>query len=119
MIQRIQSLYLLVAGIASAICAYLCQAGLVKGQYIPALAGEDFTLAGPILCILIALLSMVTIFLYKNRKRQMKMCWLTILLSIVGALFFVWVIAAAIFVLLAWRGIRADERLIRSIDRIR
>lgn len=119
MIQRIQSLYLLMAGILSAISAYLCWAGCLKGQYIPALTGEDFITYGCALCGIVALACLITIFLFKNRKRQMRICWSIILLTLVAALFYVWVLVSAVFVLLAWRGIRADERLIRSIDRIR
>lgn len=119
MIQRIQSLYLLMAGIVSAICAYLCLGGILDGQFIPALTSESLNFVGGALCIIVTLDSLTTVFFYKNRKSQMAMCWSIILTAIIAALFYVWILVAVPFVYLAWRGIRADERLIRSIDRIR
>lgn len=119
MIQRIQTLYLLMAGILSAISAYLCFGGIVNGQFIPALTSETLNIVGGFLCIIAALDSFIAIFLYKNRKSQMVLCCSIILTAIIAALFYVWILVAVPFVYLAWRGIRADERLIRSIDRIR
>lgn len=107
------------AGIVSAICAYLCLGGVVNGQFIPALTGESLRIVGGVFCIIAALDSLTTIFLYQNRRTQMAICWSIILTAVVGAFFFVWIALAIPFVFLAWRSIRADELLVRSIDRIR
>lgn len=107
------------AGIVSAICAYLCLGSVVDGQFIPSLTGESLRIVGGVFCVIAALDSLTAIFLYKSRRTQMTICWSIILTAVVGALFFAWIALAIPFVLLAWRSIRADERLIRSIDRIR
>jgi uncharacterized membrane protein len=83
-------------------------------------------------------LNFLTIFLYKFRKVQIAFCWL----SIVPAIFcFCYVyysmtttdlmsdqlfyygnispIAAVIFIFLAMSGIRQDEELVKSVDRLR
>ena len=91
------------------------------------------------LLVLTAILEFVAIFLYKNRKRQARFCAFAI------ALIFVWLLLfsyykyfdltevgqlrqsvtaylpflSAVFDYLAFKGIRADERLVRAADRIR
>lgn len=86
---------------------------------------------------LVALFSFITIFLYKKRKRQMRFCRFNLFLLFLligsgvgftlidqtqpdlphyGALFPAF---AFIFIWLALRGVRADEKLVRSMDRLR
>ena len=94
-----------------------------------------------IITVIIALIPMVTIFFYRNRKRQIAMCYLAIVL-ILGYSF--WLVQVAkdtvgetslalenyglgvilpslgiLFIILALRGIRRDEKLIKSADRLR
>lgn len=87
------------------------------------------------------ILALVTIFLYKNRRLQMNMVKMAILLILaaIGIFFFYYIptleniadgraeyqiasyspLLAFIFFLLAYRGILNDEKLIRSADRLR
>ncbi len=93
-----------------------------------------------ILIIMVPVLSLVSIFLFKNRMLQMRLCVFNMLL-IVGMLilmaYYIFYIKgelsaqvyykvtllfpfiSVIFTWLAFRSIRRDELLIRSIDRIR
>lgn len=109
----------------------------LNGQVIQT---EPF-LALTIATVILALLPFVIIFFYKNRKRQITLCYVTILL-IIGLSFWTAQVAKAqagnsalglenyglgvalppiaiLFVILALRGIRNDEKLIRSADRLR
>jgi|688.fasta_scaffold101539_2 nucleoside recognition membrane protein YjiH len=98
-----------------------------------------------VLTILIALSSFGCIFLYKNRSLQMKLIWLIIALCIGCAVYIFYdanlsheqkklvigllgdklylgilvPIASMALLILAFMGIRADERLIKSMDRLR
>ena len=142
MIQRKQSLWLLVAALLNA------------GVFIFDLYRADVTVNGiadhkvlrvadhypPLLIALVmTLLPVVTIFMFSNRKRQVGMS----AVSMVGTLSFIsmmlmrvknispapaagsyWIgavlpVAAVIFIVMAIVGIRKDEKLVRSVDRLR
>lgn len=102
------------------------------------LLGAQYILTG--LFVLIALLSGIVIFLFRKRKLQMKLCLLLIIISIVSiALIIYYVVMITgryqvspvpgfrilipliilIFSILAYSGIRKDENLVRSYDRLR
>ena len=82
-----------------------------------------------------ALLSLVTIFLYKSRKLQMRLCKVNLLLLVLWYAMLMFVVltnanfrqehqvilpfASAVMVWLAHRGVAADERLVKAADRIR
>jgi len=94
-----------------------------------------------VLVIVIDLLLLLAIFLYKNRRLQMRICVYSIILEfgLIGLgyyyLFHVFreihivnyafqfpvviPVVCIVLIYLAFRGIRKDEILIRSIDRIR
>jgi hypothetical protein len=154
MIQRIQSLYLLLAVLLSAgyfffpfsikifeepegdaIYRLLLHGvkhpdGSVRTQYL--------LLA---LCSLLILTLLVTLFLYKNRPLQIRLCWFSILicLAIITADYFLsdamgnhqgkakaaYMLASYVplvqllLIRLAVRGIKKDEEFVRSADRIR
>ena len=96
-----------------------------------------------ILAAVITLLPLVAIFFFKNRKRQRGMVWMSIIsiFSFVAVMLmrksnlengtppvanFQYLIpgvlvtlVALVFLILALRGIRKDERLIKSLDRLR
>lgn len=116
MIQRKQTLFLLIAVIL----------GMVHFQ--------SWVLFG--MQILASALSLIAIFLYKRRPLQANLCLVVMLVNLL------WYVAlavlinmgkaaetlpmtacfpviAAIFCLLARRGILADERLVRAADRLR
>lgn len=129
MIQRVQTIYLVLA----ALCA------LVSGTLYSV---ADTPLYAPaVVQVLVGCVAIATVFGYRNRRRQMRMC-LTLLcvedmfyLAMIGLFFFdreslplttvadyAALCAPALtwaFSLLAWRGVRADDRLVRSVDRIR
>ncbi len=104
----------------------------------------DFNFVLPLLILnsLSALMSFVIIFLYKNRKTQMKLVKLTLFLVViyVGLFFLYYVdtlekytgsiaeynyisvispLLAIVFLVFAYRGILSDEKLIKSADRLR
>lgn len=93
-----------------------------------------------ILLSVIVLMLIITIFLYKNRILQMRLSVFNILLMLgsVGLIYFyslqvqgkidgetfylypvIFPVASAILTFLAFRGIKKDEELVRSYDRIR
>ena len=94
-----------------------------------------------VMTIVLGLIPAVIAFFHQNRKRQIMACYLTIL-AIVGYSFYfieaakqavndtvlgvtnyrmglVFPSLAILFIILAIRGIRNDERLIKSADRLR
>lgn len=156
MIQRIQSVYLLLGVL---ICGMLFFFPIA--EYINDASSYVFDICGvknitdeaqpeivntlPVLIILIAVMltGMISIFLFKNRKLQIRICSLNLLLltALLAAIFLysdkaetaieqegtitsfgfgtVVPIIALIFTFLAIRGIKKDEELVRSADRIR
>jgi len=88
-----------------------------------------------ILTGIVVLLCAIAIFLYKNRKRQLTLtvinCILSILLIVlyfleiqkfetgIVSLSCLFTLAVPIFLFLAARGIWRDEKLIKSLDRLR
>ena len=109
----------------------------INGQVVQT---EPF-LALTIATVILGLLPFVIIFFYRNRKKQINICYLTIV-AILGYSF--WLVQTAkevlgnitlqignygigvilpslaiLFIILALRGIRKDEKLVRSADRLR
>lgn len=139
-IQRIQTLLLLIAAILVAI---FCMTPVATEAAAGAetVAVKHFIIEAPVLLIvnvLIAVLLILTIFMYKNLRQQMKvtlMCMLLIAASIASSIFvlynqwpgaeFFWfggillLCAALIFALAAYRSMRKDHKLLRSMDRLR
>lgn len=129
MIQRIQTLYCLVAVIAS----------IVSGVYLIMAPHDDGVWRSWMdvaVIVLSVIIGVTAIFTYGNRKRQARMCAFNTLLSCgwviaIGAASLAWrrwsgtpieVATACINILfytLARRAILKDEELIRSADRIR
>lgn len=147
MIQRIQTLFLIVSIALLGVLFYFPLADIASGNEI-----YNFSIEGifkgaekvhnglPITIFLavIIILHLVVLFGYKNRIRQIRILVFTIIL-LVGLfglfLFFAWSflksptvsfkipvafpLVAAIFDYLAIRYIGSDEALVRSIDRLR
>lgn len=137
MIQRIQTLYLIMTILLSVL--------FLTGRMIVIEKDAEVIHQGMIVPLavtaaLIALISAVSIFLYKNRKQQMKLAIILIILSSVltAALVIYGFILTSqnggrirlnlsiilpfpmiITSLLAYRGIKKDEELVRSYDRLR
>ena len=126
MVQRIQSLYLLICSLINfAYCYYL--------YFIDTLYNSFFGGVISLFPLIISIISFYTIFKYKNRQTQFVLNRLSIILCFVfvGILIFVFDLASnfewtnlvpifsIILLVLANRAIKKDEDLIRSIDRIR
>jgi len=145
MIQRIQSIWLFLAALVSAGLLYFniySYHTLVNGvdtvNYVR--ANEPFMLF--IIAILLIILPLVTIFMFKNRKRQKGMIALNIVAAIGFIAAFIMTVGsknngtpaptsgsysvaavlpvfAIVFLFLALNGIRKDEKLVKSLDRLR
>lgn len=139
MLQRIQTIWLLLA----ATCALLTlkvsfYSGNVlvnnqrKFEYLTAMNGGMLLL---IFTVTAAVASLIIIFLYKDRKLQLKLTIAAIALGIINiALFFSAtdkyaegnyditapvVIAVPVLLILAAMGMYKDEKLVKSVDRLR
>ena len=141
MIQRIQSIWLLLAGIAGLMTYKLpLWSGKLQDGSLKNFTGrESLPLFAAI--VVTCLLGFVTIFLYRNRKNQKNLTLLGLLLSlgIIAMEFFIvdgyktslnfiessWQIGAimpiimVILFFLAYQGIRNDEKLVKSVVRLR
>jgi len=148
MIQRIQSIWLLLAAIVILILLFIPTVGAIsdKGEYILYASGLKQTGAPqqttniPLLAftVLVGLISLANIFNFRNRKLQIRIASVNIIL-ILGLSF--WMsqlvnnvdglkelniepgiflpLLGVIFSALAIRGIKKDEKLVRSADRLR
>lgn len=141
MIQRVQSIWLLIVAIA-AFATYTLTLYVGKGadqlEKVFQLA-DDFLLV--ISIIALGILAIIALFLFKNRKLQFKLAVFGVILSIgfivleyyrveafkttnqiqagsyqIGSLL---PIVMVVFFFLAARGIYRDERLVKSMDRLR
>ena len=156
MIQRKQTLFLLVAVICYAVCLFLpiasietkAMGGNVAVHCLGTVGGaegiqfDSTCLPLFLLCALSALIALVTIFMYKNRKLQMNLCKICMLFTglwyVDYILMFVGVVGlekiegslqvnfgaclplvSLILTYMAWRGVDSDEKLVRAADRIR
>lgn len=152
MLQRIQTIYLLLASI----CVFLMYAfsfakiDVVTSEYIFSFKGLEVDgknivdIPFAIIIGLLAMYTLATIFLFKNRPAQLKMGRLNYLLHLVlvvtlffsadaameklpngsaaiisyGVGFYL-PVAAIAFLFLANRAIKADEKLVKSLERLR
>lgn len=146
MIQRIQSLYLLLAAAAgaAALSFNLWKATLTNSAVTYVNAASNYLLF--VLYIIIILLALVCIFLFKKRKLQFRLTVFNILFGIAALAYQylvvqqtankisangVSIVSASylpasflpiiiiILLFLAARGIYKDEKLIKSLDRLR
>jgi len=155
MLQRIQTIWLFLAGVsifllflfpylqilnANGTAKVIQVTGVfenIGGQVVSTRGFTGLTIA----TVLLGLLPFLVIFFYANRKRQIALCYVTIV-AILGFSF--WLVQTAksvigdiqlqiqnygigiilpslsvLFIILALRGIRNDEKLIKSADRLR
>ena len=133
MIQRIQSIYLLVVTIAMALVSFKVPVWTLNEKLT--FAQDDTKMF--ILTIAASLFSVVAIFIFKNRKLQMKLIRMAIMVIAVvavrlGLLFgsnefdfalnyncFALLSFAFSALVMAYRGVKKDDDLVRSADRIR
>lgn len=144
MIQRIQSLYLLIAAVLSsglifAVQLWTQQSGaLVKAMDLFAAKELSLQLI-PVLFFGTAVLSVVTIFLFKNRQLQFVLSRLNMLINLflLGLLIYVSQtlsgeasvsekgigmfipVIVVLLLVIANRAIKKDEDLVKSVDRLR
>lgn len=154
MIQRIQTLYLLLAAIVVALPLFVPIAGILEPNgpnytilaYGLVEAGMESThivivfWAQFILFLAMIILPLITIFLYKKRFLQWRLCLVEIIL-LLGSMVMMWIyirhfantqgmdviyhisfifpLISAVLIWMAMRGIRNDIRLLKSYDRIR
>lgn len=136
MLQRIQTVYLLLAMIASAVLIFVFHLWETNEDVI-VFAKDSLLHLG--LFIGSALLSLITIFKYKNRKSQFILGRLNIILNFILLGFFVYQslnisgetavsekgigmllpIVSIVFLALANKAIKKDEDLVKSVDRLR
>ncbi len=147
MIQRIQSVYLLLVALLMVAAIFCPLLEISRNDIVFSFhsfgIGSDFPTLGVLtFAILSALLSFVNIFLYKKRKIQMKLALLNALLIVVYYVTtmvylnaflskiddsytinvqfgIILPVVALIFNLLAISRIKKDENLVKSLDRIR
>lgn len=144
MIQRIQSIYLLVAGIISGGLTFLFSLwsnALTNTVYVLDLFSGNSILekSVPVLFFISALVAIVTIFFFKNRQLQFVLNRLNILtnLFLLGLLIYLsqtlsgeasvsekgigmfFPIVVILLLVLANRAIKKDEDLVKSVDRLR
>lgn len=154
MLQRVQSIYLLLALVSSGLMLLFPLADFINGEqidsflYFYGVQPLDETLdvvmnTIPLAALLggISVLVFITIFMYKNRNLQTRLCVFNMLLQVgaLGLIYFysvylpeeigvtsykfsfiaIFPVITLIFLFMANKGIRKDEALIRSMDRIR
>jgi drug/metabolite transporter (DMT)-like permease len=140
MLQRIQTVWLLIAstlGFATLSNSISFYSGnkLIENisKFVPLNARENIFIL--ILTVSIAVATLVAIFLYKDRKMQLKIALgiLAVSLANIGLYYLqtknyiegkmdltsLVVFAIPVFLLLAARGIWKDEQLVKSVDRLR
>jgi hypothetical protein len=142
MIQRIQTLWLIIVALTAFATSQLTlySGTLANGTELPLKLAANLLLA--IVIIILGILALICIFLYKNRKLQFKLSVLGVIFSLgflfleyyvvensfkpghgvvtgsyqIGALLPVLMI---VFYFLAARGIYRDDKLVKSMDRLR
>ena len=154
MIQRIQTIYLLIAGFLTGSLFFVPFAEMavkagsiyrydISGIYLEGIPNPVVTISSLSLVILVIaqlFLTLVTIFLFKKRKLQIKLSVvnMVVLLAIFSLILYsawwggkslsagyslsysvLFPLFAIIVVYMAIRAIKKDELLVRSIDRVR
>ncbi|MCP4121241.1 MAG: DUF4293 domain-containing protein [Bacteroidetes bacterium] len=137
MIQRVQSIYLFLAAAAVILFNYLSLGIDVDPDPDMLVFGKNIV---PLFfgSIIIAAISLINIFLYSNRALQMRVCKinLALVLALIGATVYFLIgipesaiempgmglampLFTLIFSFLGLKKIGADEKIVRSMDRLR
>lgn len=146
MIQRIQTVFLLLAIIALSLFLWLPLIQLEATNYTEAIAGWDvrhymfgyIVWMNAILTGVAIAFALIAVFLFGNRKLQSLLCWFSLLFTIsasalvyykyqtkvfMGDVILTWwnvlPLAAIALLILAIVFIRKDENLVKSLDRLR
>jgi hypothetical protein len=135
MIQRIQSIWLLLAAVASlSSLKFSFYSGNKENNLFAELNGSSHFLL-LILTVAVTLGAFSSLFLFKNRRLQMRIVLVGFVLQagliafyfsqtknfITGSytLTSIFSFAVPVFFILAWLGIRKDDKLVKSMDRLR
>lgn len=136
MIQRIQSVYLLIVVLLGAVCPFFLPVWSTE-EGTSVFATDQFMIMTVFSAS--ALLALITIFVYKKRKLQISLGRLNIILNFILLGFFVYwsltlpgemqisekgigmllPILSIVFLAMANKAIKKDEALVKSADRIR
>lgn len=138
MLQRIQSVWLLLAAGFNAVTFRFpfFSGDWIKDRFQAIIdLNAQTTIWLTILTVITGILAFITIFLYNNRKLQLRLCYLGIFLTAMlltlyflemnnfnGGTIAIWSLfyfAILFCYILAARGIQKDEKLIKSMDRFR
>ena len=143
MIQRIQTLYLLLASIVAGGLIFICSLWKENEEVVYALdliSSDTIVLKLiPVFFIVSGLLSLITIFLFKKRQLQFVLNRLNILINLIllGVLMYYLLMlpgemeisekgigvlipfVVVLLLVLANRAIYKDENLVKSVDRLR
>jgi nucleoside recognition membrane protein YjiH len=144
MLQRIQTLYLLIASLISGGLLFMVSLWTtINGEviYMMGLLNElDWKLLSiPVAFLLSAILSLVSIFLFKNRKHQFVLNRINIMVNIYLLVIIVFLlltlsgesqisekgiglfmpVVVIVLLALANKAIHKDEALVKSVDRLR
>jgi hypothetical protein len=137
MIQRIQSIWLLLAAVFAFLTFKLpfYQGAVLQATDVKPAVDAQSTIWLTIVAALTGALAFINIFFFNNRRLQLRMCIFGIILTLAlialcflemskfadGSLALSCVIYFAIlaFYIMAVNGIRKDEKLIKSMDRLR
>ena len=137
MLQRIQSIWLLLAGVAALLTIKLPYYSGIQEPTLPyhELNGLTGGIVILLVTITIAVVAFVAIFLYKNRTTQLRLCVAAIVLEALLIFLYYRQITAytqgtfaltsilhmciLLFFVLAARGINNDEKLIKDSNRLR
>lgn len=129
MIQRIQTLYLFLAGVLATVFSFVSDYTLSKIGNI-----DLFSISSSIALLGSGVVAIITIFLYKKRSLQINMIWLSIFMAVAGLGLYVYkdglsnfyldwqfyfTVVVVILLFLAKNGVKKDEALIKSSYRLR
>ena len=131
MIQRVQSIYLLIAVISMTLISF--KVPVYNFNETLFMAQDDTKMF--VLTIVGAIFSLLGLFMFKSRKFQMKLIRLSILIQmiigiriimllnkfeiILDSFFLFLLIFTFVALIMAYRGVKKDDDLVRSVDRIR
>jgi hypothetical protein len=139
MIQRIQSLWLFIAAaLAFLTLRFSFYSGHLIATPLPyTVVNATYSIPLIVLTVVTAVVSFITIFLYKDRNMQMKLSFLALIVSVVDIVLYflqkekfipeqssfdltsIFAFLIPVFIVLAIRGLYSDRKLIKSVDRLR
>ena len=129
MIQRIQTIYLTIAALFAGMFGFFSEFVIIS---LNSRGVQELSSSG--LAIISGILAFTTIFFFKNRRIQLTLIGLNSFILIITSILFVlsdgisefykdWpfylLIGSFVALFLARKGVKADEELIRSADRLR